>query len=238
MGRALVRDPKIFLFDEPLSNLDAKLRVDMRTEIKQLHQRLKATIVYVTHDQIEAMTLATQIAVHEGRRAAAVRHAGGNLQQPRQHVRRRVHGLAGDEPDPGHDRSRRMAVRSRSAMTRGEGGPAQPAAAPMAAASRRYAGQQVIFGIRPEAITDRDGADRHMRRAVAHRRVPWSRSSSRPGRTRFAVTHARRQARSTGAPARRRQRPRPAQVCRLRVQPEQGGVSSIRQEPRTAIALT
>ncbi|HXH04176.1 MAG TPA: sn-glycerol-3-phosphate ABC transporter ATP-binding protein UgpC [Candidatus Competibacteraceae bacterium] len=63
MGRALVRNPKIFLFDEPLSNLDAKLRVDMRTEIKKLHQRLKATIVYVTHDQIEAMTLATRIAV-------------------------------------------------------------------------------------------------------------------------------------------------------------------------------
>ena len=63
MGRALVRDPQIFLFDEPLSNLDAKLRVDMRTEIKRLHQRLKATIVYVTHDQIEAMTLATRIAV-------------------------------------------------------------------------------------------------------------------------------------------------------------------------------
>lgn len=63
MGRALVRDPKIFLFDEPLSNLDAKLRVDMRTEIKKLHQRLGATIVYVTHDQIEAMTLATRIAI-------------------------------------------------------------------------------------------------------------------------------------------------------------------------------
>ncbi|MBK8454394.1 MAG: sn-glycerol-3-phosphate ABC transporter ATP-binding protein UgpC [Thiofilum sp.] len=63
MGRALVREPKIFLFDEPLSNLDAKLRVDMRTEIKKLHQRLGATIVYVTHDQIEAMTLATRIAI-------------------------------------------------------------------------------------------------------------------------------------------------------------------------------
>src|SRR5580698_2975974 len=63
MGRALVRDPQVFLFDEPLSNLDAKLRVDMRTEIKRLHQRMGTTIVYVTHDQIEAMTLATQIAV-------------------------------------------------------------------------------------------------------------------------------------------------------------------------------
>jgi multiple sugar transport system ATP-binding protein len=63
MGRAVVREPKLFLFDEPLSNLDAKLRVDMRTEIKRLHQRLGTTIVYVTHDQIEAMTLATCIAV-------------------------------------------------------------------------------------------------------------------------------------------------------------------------------
>src|SRR5918996_1650969 len=63
MGRALVRHPKIFLFDEPLSNLDAKLRVEMRTEIKKLHQRLGTTIVYVTHDQVEAMTLASRIAV-------------------------------------------------------------------------------------------------------------------------------------------------------------------------------
>jgi len=63
MGRALVRDPKVFLFDEPLSNLDAKLRVDMRTEIKRLHQRVRKTTVYVTHDQVEAMTMATRIAV-------------------------------------------------------------------------------------------------------------------------------------------------------------------------------
>jgi multiple sugar transport system ATP-binding protein len=63
MGRAMVRDPSIFLFDEPLSNLDAKLRLEMRTEIKRLHQRLGASAVYVTHDQIEAMTLATRIAV-------------------------------------------------------------------------------------------------------------------------------------------------------------------------------
>ena len=63
MGRAIVRDPEVFLFDEPLSNLDAKLRVQMRTEIKQLHQRLKTTTVFVTHDQIEAMTLADRIVV-------------------------------------------------------------------------------------------------------------------------------------------------------------------------------
>ncbi|WP_102957719.1 ABC transporter ATP-binding protein [Mangrovicella endophytica] len=63
IGRALVRDPKVFLFDEPLSNLDAKLRLETRTELKRLHHALKATVVYVTHDQVEAMTLATRIAV-------------------------------------------------------------------------------------------------------------------------------------------------------------------------------
>jgi multiple sugar transport system ATP-binding protein len=68
MGRAIVRDPQVFLFDEPLSNLDAKLRVAMRAEIKALHQRLKTTTVYVTHDQVEAMTMADRIAVmNEGR---------------------------------------------------------------------------------------------------------------------------------------------------------------------------
>jgi multiple sugar transport system ATP-binding protein len=67
MGRAIVRDPQVFLFDEPLSNLDAKLRVQMRTEIKELHQRLKTTTIYVTHDQIEAMTMADKIVVmHDG----------------------------------------------------------------------------------------------------------------------------------------------------------------------------
>jgi len=67
MGRAIVRDPQVFLFDEPLSNLDAKLRVAMRTEIKELHQRLSTTTIYVTHDQIEAMTMADSIVVmHDG----------------------------------------------------------------------------------------------------------------------------------------------------------------------------
>src|SRR6201999_2277414 len=66
MGRAIVRNPKVFLFDEPLSNLDAKLRVQMRGEIKDLHQRLGTTTVYVTHDQIEAMTMADKIVVMQG----------------------------------------------------------------------------------------------------------------------------------------------------------------------------
>ncbi|WP_299962639.1 sn-glycerol-3-phosphate ABC transporter ATP-binding protein UgpC [uncultured Roseobacter sp.] len=68
MGRAIVRDPQVFLFDEPLSNLDAKLRIQMRTEIKELHQRLKTTTVFVTHDQIEAMTLADRIVVMQAGR--------------------------------------------------------------------------------------------------------------------------------------------------------------------------
>ena len=100
MGRALVRNPKIFLFDEPLSNLDAKLRVEMRTEIKKLHQRLGATIVYVTHDQIEAMTLATRIAVMKAGELLAARHAQGDLRESGRPVRGRLHRLAVDEPDP------------------------------------------------------------------------------------------------------------------------------------------
>ncbi len=66
MGRAIVRSPQVFLFDEPLSNLDAKLRVQMRKEIKELHQRLRTTTIYVTHDQVEAMTMADKIVVMQG----------------------------------------------------------------------------------------------------------------------------------------------------------------------------
>src|SRR2546425_2932648 len=77
MGRAIVRDPKVFLLDEPLSNLDAKLRVAMRTELKELHQRLKTTSVYVTHDQIEAMTMADLIVVM---RDGVVEQRGGPLE--------------------------------------------------------------------------------------------------------------------------------------------------------------
>ena len=63
MGRAIVRDPQVFLFDEPLSNLDAKLRVQMRVELKRLHERLETTAIYVTHDQVEAMTLGSRVVV-------------------------------------------------------------------------------------------------------------------------------------------------------------------------------
>jgi multiple sugar transport system ATP-binding protein len=77
MGRAIVRNPQVFLFDEPLSNLDAKLRVQMRTEIKELHQRLKTTTIYVTHDQVEAMTMADKIVVMQ---AGRIEQAGAPLE--------------------------------------------------------------------------------------------------------------------------------------------------------------
>ena len=79
MGRAIVRNPAVFLFDEPLSNLDAKLRVQMRTEIKELHERLKTTTVYVTHDQIEAMTMADKIVILRDGVHRAGRHAARGL---------------------------------------------------------------------------------------------------------------------------------------------------------------
>jgi multiple sugar transport system ATP-binding protein len=92
MGRAIVRDPQVFLFDEPLSNLDAKLRVAMRTEIKELHQRLRTTTIYVTHDQIEAMTMADRIVVmHDG----AVEQIGAPLELYDRPINRFVAGFIG-----------------------------------------------------------------------------------------------------------------------------------------------
>ena len=111
MGRAIVRNPQVFLFDEPLSNLDAKLRVQMRSEIKALHQRLKVTTVYVTHDQIEAMTMADKIVVmnHGVRRAG--RPPAGTLRSPGQPVRGGLHRLTGHEHDRGHHHQRFAAYR-------------------------------------------------------------------------------------------------------------------------------
>jgi multiple sugar transport system ATP-binding protein len=101
MGRAIVRDPQVFLFDEPLSNLDAKLRVQMRTEIRELHQRLSTTTVYVTHDQIEAMTMADQIVVMRDGHISQQGRAAGPLRPARQCVCGKLHRLSVDEPDRG-----------------------------------------------------------------------------------------------------------------------------------------
>ncbi len=92
MGRALVREPKLFLFDEPLSNLDAKLRVTMRTEIKRIHQTTGASIVYVTHDQIEAMTLASRIVVMKDGVVQQIGTPAGDLQQAGKCLCRGLHG--------------------------------------------------------------------------------------------------------------------------------------------------
>ena len=108
MGRAIVREPQVFLFDEPLSNLDAKLRVQMRAEIKSLHKRLKTTTIYVTHDQIEAMTMADRIVVM---RDGIVEQVGTPLELydiPAQFVRGQLHRQPFDELHQGPYRKRRV----------------------------------------------------------------------------------------------------------------------------------
>ena len=107
MGRAIVRDPAVFLFDEPLSNLDAELRARLRSEIKKLHRKLKATVVYVTHDQIEAMTLADRVVILEPGKDRAGRHADGGLRGAGESLRRRVHRQPRDEPASGRPHERR-----------------------------------------------------------------------------------------------------------------------------------
>ena len=97
LGRAMVRDPQVFLFDEPLSNLDAKLRVQMRAEIKRLHQRVNATMVYVTHDQIEAMTLGDRIAVLHRGLLQQVADPFTLYSRPGQPVRGRLHRQPADQ---------------------------------------------------------------------------------------------------------------------------------------------
>ncbi|WP_110685633.1 ABC transporter ATP-binding protein [Salinicola aestuarinus] len=157
MGRALVREPQLFLFDEPLSNLDAKLRVDMRTEIKQLHQRLGTTIVYVTHDQIEAMTLATRIAVMRG----------GELQQlgTPQAVYDDPNNLfvAGFMGSPSMNlvtaRIERLGGELVARLTAGSDEVVLPVVRDRAALEA-WCDREVIVGLRPEAITDPSSANR------------------------------------------------------------------------------
>ncbi len=158
MGRALVREPRVFLFDEPLSNLDAKLRVDMRTEIKRLHQRLGTTIVYVTHDQIEALTLATKIAVLKD----------GYLQQfgtPSEVYNHPANTFVADfMGSPSMNLLQARVVRDGDGLNLEIVGHAgAPLSLPLGddPAIAAYEGKAVIFGIRPEALTDPDGADRN-----------------------------------------------------------------------------
>ena len=101
LGRALIRRPKLFLMDEPLSNLDAKLRLQMRTEIKRLHRELPVTTMYVTHDQSEAMALSDRVVVMNHGAVAQVDTPDGIYWRPARSVRGRVRRRAGDEPAAG-----------------------------------------------------------------------------------------------------------------------------------------
>ena len=153
MGRALARDPALFLFDEPLSNLDAKLRVEMRTEIKLLHDRLKATIVYVTHDQIEAMTLGDRIAVMKD---GVVRQLATPQEVYDNPADLFVAGFIGSPSMnfircPVIEEGGQMAVRLRE----NEDTFSFHAPEPVQPALKAYAGKEVIVGIRPEQITDK-----------------------------------------------------------------------------------
>ena len=169
MGRAIVRDPQVFLFDEPLSNLDAKLRVQMRTEIKELHQRLKTTSIYVTHDQIEAMTMADKIVVMKDGVVEQTGDPLDALRPPGQHVRRRLHRLAGDEHAfPASRARRRRAAASRSPTA---------STLPLPRGARADDGQPVLYGMRPEHLRARP------RRGCRSR----SSSSSRPAPTRSST---------------------------------------------------
>ncbi|WP_457089758.1 ABC transporter ATP-binding protein [Microvirga sp. P5_D2] len=139
MGRAIVRDPQVFLFDEPLSNLDAKLRVAMRAEIKELHQRLKTTTIYVTHDQIEAMTMADKIVVmHDG----IVEQIGAPLELYDRPANRFVAGFIGSPSMNFIDGQL------------GEGGFVLPSGAvlPLETRPNLSNGAKLTYGIRPEHL--------------------------------------------------------------------------------------
>jgi multiple sugar transport system ATP-binding protein len=141
MGRAIVRNPQVFLFDEPLSNLDAKLRVQMRTEIKELHQRLKTTTVYVTHDQVEAMTMADKIVVMQDGR---VEQIGAPLELFDRPANVFVAGFIGSP-------SMNM-LKGTVAGGDGQSVSLEGVTLPVAGAHNVANGQPVLFGIRPEHL--------------------------------------------------------------------------------------
>ncbi|MEW9806521.1 ABC transporter ATP-binding protein [Mesorhizobium sp. ZMM04-5] len=136
MGRAIVRDPQVFLFDEPLSNLDAKLRVQMRTEIKELHQRLKTTTIYVTHDQVEAMTMADKIVVMQ---AGRIEQMGAPLELFDRPANTFVAGFIGSP-----------AMNMLKGKVEAGGVRVDGALLPMSGSQQVAEGRDVIYGVRPE----------------------------------------------------------------------------------------
>src|SRR6185295_2124404 len=153
LGRAIVRNPRVFLFDEPLSNLDAKLRVQMRVELKRLHERLSTTAIYVTHDQVEAMTLGDRVVVMKD---GVVQQVGEPLQLYGRPANRFVASFIGSP-------AMNFAVVTMTGS--GEGlwaeSPGLRIRVPSskAEALRRHAGQQVVLGVRPEALRLANGTD-------------------------------------------------------------------------------
>jgi len=146
MGRAIVRNPEVFLFDEPLSNLDAKLRVQMRAEIKELHQRLRTTTVYVTHDQIEAMTMADKIVVmHDG----VVEQMGTPLELYDRPANQFVAGFIGS---PAMNFLKGKVKSNGSASFEGPNG----VKLPLNSAPANSEGQPAVYGVRPEHFTIAD----------------------------------------------------------------------------------
>ncbi|AEH89281.1 MULTISPECIES: ABC transporter ATP-binding protein [Mesorhizobium] len=138
MGRAIVRNPQVFLFDEPLSNLDAKLRVQMRTEIKELHQRLKTTTIYVTHDQIEAMTMADKIVVmRDGR----IEQVGAPLELFDRPANLFVAGFIGSP-----------SMNLLKGVVRKDGVDIAGTLFPIAPNNTVQDGQAVVYGVRPEHL--------------------------------------------------------------------------------------
>ena len=142
MGRALARDPKLFLFDEPLSNLDAKLRVEMRAEIKRLHQRTRTTTVYVTHDQVEAMTLGDRIAVMKD---GVVQQLGSPAEIYGRPATRFVAGFIGSPA------MNLLPVQRNGARLLADGTELATTAA-QRAALQAAAGGEVLYGLRPEDL--------------------------------------------------------------------------------------
>jgi len=152
VGRAIVRKPKAFLFDEPLSNLDAKMRVQMRMEISKLHTRLASTMIYVTHDQIEAMTMGDRIVVMKD---GFIQQVASPLEIYNHPANQFVAGFIGSPPMnffKGHIEINAGTARFRNASMM------VPLEGPLAEKASRHAGKDVIFGIRPEDIASSSGA--------------------------------------------------------------------------------
>jgi multiple sugar transport system ATP-binding protein len=163
VGRAIVRHPQVFLFDEPLSNLDAKLRVQMRVELKRLHDRLETTAIYVTHDQVEAMTLGDRVVVM---RDGWIQQVGEPLELYSRPANRFVAGFIGSPAMNFAD----VTINESGGAVWAEHPGFRVAVPPArAAALRAYKGQPVTLGIRPEDIhiaSGADGADRSFNAVV------------------------------------------------------------------------